>query len=217
MYNGRAHDVTLGYGELYVNGERAGDDRLDPAWTVYDKRVLYSTYEIENLLSEGQNALGMWLGRGWFSKGFADIFGAKAPSGPPRALVQVNVTYADGTSESIATDTSWRASGSPITRNDVFDGETYDARLEQPGWAAPGYDDSDWEAAVELQELMSHDGMLRFRLGAVCPYDEMWERFDYDVTWIPGRDRGSGVLGGRPRDGRAGADPRPHQPAGPGA
>ncbi|MCU4975485.1 family 78 glycoside hydrolase catalytic domain [Halobacteria archaeon AArc-m2/3/4] len=139
----RAHVCTLGYGELYVNGERLGEAVLDPAWTQYDERVLYNTYDVTDALEAGENAIGLWLGRGWFGRNAVNWSGY----GSPRAIVQLDVEYADGTTKSVTTDSSWRATESPIVRNDIYAGETYDARREQPGWAAPQFDDSEWDDA----------------------------------------------------------------------
>lgn len=168
----RAHVVTLGYGELYVNGKRIGDDQLNPGWTSYDHLALYSSYEVGEQLSKGENALGIWLGRGWFSKTAEWPAGVLLPGkpdvpqyptgvnsnwdsfGPPRALVQVNVTYRDGTTDSFSSDSSWQATSkavpSPLLENDVWDGETYDARNEQPRWAEPGFDATGWIPAVQM-------------------------------------------------------------------
>ena len=146
----RAHVVTLGYGELHVNGDRVGDEQLNPAWTKYDDRVLYSTHDLGNILSEGENTLGLWLGRGWYAKGKEEL-PSRIPSweafGPPRGLLQLNITYIDGTTESVTTNESWAVAPSPITENDIYDGETYDARKEQPGWSTPNFDSSAWNSA----------------------------------------------------------------------
>ncbi|WP_233204054.1 family 78 glycoside hydrolase catalytic domain [Halegenticoccus soli] len=139
-----AHVCTLGYGELYVNGKKISDDVLNPGWTKYDERALYSTYDVADALEEGENALGIWLGRGWFSRNARDWTGF----GAPRAILQLEIEYEDGTTRSVSTDSSWRASQSPIVMNDIYDGETYDARLEQPGWAEPGFDDAEWDGAT---------------------------------------------------------------------
>jgi hypothetical protein len=177
----RAHVLTLGWGEMYINGERVGDDQLNPAWTRYEDRSLYATYDVEHLLSAGENALGLWLGRGWFSKtaevpagilaagdapdeispAIASAHVPQYPTSPlsqwtshgaPRALLQVNVEHEDGTTESIVTDDSWQAAPSPVTDNDIWDGEHYNALLEQPGWATSGFDATAWVSATELGE-----------------------------------------------------------------
>ncbi|WP_254533317.1 family 78 glycoside hydrolase catalytic domain [Natrinema gelatinilyticum] len=159
----RAHVVTLGYGELHVNGERIGNEQLNPAWTKYDDRVLYSTHDLTETVEAGRNAIGLWLGRGWYSKGKEEL-PSRIPSweafGSPRGLVQLNVTYTDGETESVTTGPSWTTTSSPITENDIYDGETYDARKEQPGWSTPGFDDGEWNP-VEVVEAPSDDFELR--------------------------------------------------------
>lgn len=143
----RVHVAGLGYGELYVNGEKVSDDVLNPAWTQFDDRVLYSTYDVTDALEAGANALGIWLGRGWFSKSFYDWTGF----GSPRAILSLVVEYRDGTTRTLSSGPDWRANESPIVENDVYDGETYDARREQDGWAEPGFDDSDWATAAVVR------------------------------------------------------------------
>lgn len=177
----RAHVLTLGWGEMYINGERVGDDQLNPAWTRFEDRSLYATYDVEHLLSSGENAIGLWLGHGWFSKTaevpVGNLAAGPAPDavsgeaaglhvpqyptsplsqwtshGAPRALLQLNVEYEDGTTESVVTNTNWQAAPSPITDNDIWDGEHYNALLEQPGWATTDFDATAWVPATELGE-----------------------------------------------------------------
>ena len=150
IQSARAHVVTLGYGELYVNGNRIGDEQLNPAWTEYEKTTLYTTYDIENSLAKGENAFGIWLGRGWYSLEASDTawYVQWEEVGPPSALVQINITYADGTTESIVTDKSWTTTSSPIVENHIYDGETYDAREEKNEWAETGFDDGYWDSAT---------------------------------------------------------------------
>ncbi|WP_436907727.1 family 78 glycoside hydrolase catalytic domain [Halosimplex marinum] len=140
----RARFVGLGYGELYLNGERASEDALNPGWTQYDERVLYSTYEVGDHLSEGANAVGIWLGRGWFARSARQWLSF----GSPRARLDLTVEYEDGTTTTVSTGPDWRTAPSPVVENDIYEGETYDARLERPGWARAGFDDADWEAAA---------------------------------------------------------------------
>lgn len=140
----RVRFVGLGYGELYLNGERASDDVLNPGWTQYDERVLYSTYEVGDALIQGTNAVGIWLGRGWFARSARQWLGF----GSPRARLEFTVEYEDGTTTSLLTGGDWRTAPSPVVENDIYGGETYDARLEQPGWAEPGFDDANWETAA---------------------------------------------------------------------
>lgn len=134
----RAYASAMGYYELYLNGMRVGDHVLDPANTVRDKRVLYSVYDVTDLLHPGVNAAGLMLGHGWHRDTCA-------------AWVQVRIEYADGSVETVVTDDSWRAATGPIVEESLYHGDTYDARLERPGWAAAGYDDADWSSAMPYE------------------------------------------------------------------
>jgi alpha-L-rhamnosidase len=123
----RAYVAGLGYYELRLNGEKVGNHVLDPAWTDYEKRVLYVSYDVGPYLVEGSNVVGIIAGQGWF--------------GTPRVKLQIEITYLDGTREEVATQGGmtasphlWYVSGGPIIRNSIYDGETYDARLEKDGW-----------------------------------------------------------------------------------
>ncbi len=141
----RLYASAHGLYEVELNGTRVGDDALSPGWTVYGTRLRYYTYDVTPLLAEGANAIGSWLGDGWYRGrlgwrgGFHNLFGSDLS-----LFAQLEVTYTDGTSETIATDDSWRASPGPIVRSGLYDGEIYDARDELPGWSTPGFDDSGW-------------------------------------------------------------------------
>ena len=139
----RIHVAAVGYGELHVNGEPIGDGKLDPAWTDYEKRVLYTSHDVTDELTNGKNALGLWLGRGWYAKHSSYWVG----DGSPRARVSLTVEHEDGTTRTISTGGDWTATDSPITANDIYAGERYDARLEAPGWDEPHFDDAVWDGA----------------------------------------------------------------------
>ena len=145
---------ALGLYELRLNGRRVGDHVLAPEWTDYHKRIQYQTYDVTDLVRQGDNAVGACLGDGWYAGriGLSNI----VPGGPswghygprPRLLVQLEVELADGRREVIATDASWRVfSDGPIRAGDILDGETYDARREPLGWDGPGFDESVWQPA----------------------------------------------------------------------
>ena len=153
----RAYVSGLGYYELSLNGRRVGDSVLDPGWTSYAKRVLYSTYDITELLGKGQNAVTAQVGNGWYNPLPMRMWGRfnlreALTMGRPRLIVQLNVEYEDGSRESIVTDETWRVTGGPIVRNNVYLGERYDARRELPGCEKPGFDDSGWPAAAAADE-----------------------------------------------------------------
>ncbi|MFL5734912.1 MAG: family 78 glycoside hydrolase catalytic domain [Chloroflexia bacterium] len=151
LLQARLYITALGVYEAQINGLRVGDHVLDPGWTSYDHRLLYQTFDVTTLLREGQNAIGAVLGDGWyrgrlgFNGGRRNIYGDRLA-----LLAQLEITYADGTTERVVTDESWRAATGPILSSDIYDGETYDARLERSGWSMPGYDDKDWSGVSLL-------------------------------------------------------------------
>ncbi len=150
----RIHVAAVGYGELYVNGDRIGTRQLDPAWTDYEKRVLYSSHDVEDELDQGENALGLWLGRGWFSKSASHW----VSDGSPRARAVLSLEFEDGSTRSVTTDDNWQAAPSPLLENDIYDGERYDARQEEDGWNEPGFDGSGW---IEAGAVDAPGGVLR--------------------------------------------------------
>ncbi|MER8161983.1 family 78 glycoside hydrolase catalytic domain [Streptomyces sp. NPDC094472] len=138
----RAYVAGLGFHELRLNGAKVGDRVLAPANTPYDRRVLYDTYDVTNALRKGGNTVGLWLGHG-----FGDNFSRYGFrwNGQRQAIMLLDVTFTDGTRRRLTTDPSWKWSIGPITADDVYDGESYDARKEQAGWDEPGFDDGSWE------------------------------------------------------------------------
>ena len=139
----RVYISGLGWYELYINGKKVGDHVLDPATSDYRKRVYYVTYEVTDILEKGTNTVGVMLGNGWFSEPGHLKYGDS-----PRLLLQMNIEFDDGTRTSIKTDRTWKTASGPVLRNDIYGGETYDARLEKQGWKKAGYDDSDWNRAI---------------------------------------------------------------------
>jgi alpha-L-rhamnosidase len=143
----RAYITALGYYELRINGEKVGDAVLDPAWTTYNKRVLYSTYDVTDCLRQGANALGVMLGGGWATLHGSYAMPIKAYYDAPALLLQVNIELEDGRQVSLVSDGTWKTTQGPIIEDNIFDGEIYDARLEVPGWDRPAFDDSVWQSA----------------------------------------------------------------------
>ena len=143
----------LGYYELYCNGDKVGDHRLDPAFTNYDSRVLYVCYDITELLKTGGNALGVMLGSGWYDMHTRATWDFdQAPwRDNPKMLAQLLMTYEDGSKEMISTDESWKATTGPIRHDGIRNGEIYDARLEKSGWCQPDCDETQWAHAQLVQ------------------------------------------------------------------
>ena len=148
----RAYVCGVGYAELYVNGQRAGDAVLDPGQTTYDVRALYVTHDITKSLSPGANAVGVMLGNGFMGQNIA-FNSPNLATGKPALIAKIVVDYADGTTLVIATDESWKAETGPVLFDNVYAGETYDARLESPGWSATGFADTDWQPAVKIEPV----------------------------------------------------------------
>lgn len=133
----------LGVYQLFLNGQRVGHDELAPGWTHFKKHVLYQAYDVTNLVREGDNALGMLLGNGWWGGCMAGAW----KDGNLRAIVQLEITYANGEKDTIVTDETWHGTESPILSDSIYNGEVYDARLEMTGWKVPGFDASAWRSA----------------------------------------------------------------------
>jgi len=134
--------------EAQINGHRVGDAYLSPGWTSYNKRLQYQIYDVTGLLNPGANAIGITLGNGWY-RGFLAWSNARDSYGKDISLLmQLNITYTDGSMAVVSSDGSWKASTGPIRYSEIYHGETYDARLEKKGWALPGYDDSKWDGVT---------------------------------------------------------------------
>ncbi|MFO7975786.1 MAG: family 78 glycoside hydrolase catalytic domain, partial [Candidatus Hydrogenedentota bacterium] len=142
----------LGYYELRLNGEKVGNHELDPAFTRYDRRVLYSTYDVTDHVKEGPNAIGVMLGHGWYDMHTRATWDFdRAPwRAEPALLCQLRIEYADGSTDIIATDGSWQAAPGPIYFDSIRNGERYDARLEKPGWDTADYQEK-WPAAALVE------------------------------------------------------------------
>ncbi|HUX57009.1 MAG TPA: family 78 glycoside hydrolase catalytic domain [Bacteroidales bacterium] len=180
----RAYVTGLGYFELYLNGKKVGIDVLVPNQTNYGKRpdlgnnplslednfkeyrVMYLSYDIKEQLKKGDNAIGAIIGNGFYN---APINWTES-YGTPRFIGQIYVKYTDGTEDLIISDQSWKASKSPVIMDLIYDGEHYDARLEQPDWCTPGFDDSKWERAALRR---SPEGIMKAQMS---PPDRVMER-----------------------------------------
>ncbi len=135
--------TSLGVVEPRLNGEKVGDDFLIPGWTDYHKRIYYRTYEVTSRVRQGENTVGAIIGDGWF-RGHLSIIGQNIYGSQTRLLAQLHVFYADGSSDVVASDKTWTAGVGPILAADLYAGETYDSRLEMPGWDHPDFSNPDW-------------------------------------------------------------------------
>ncbi len=156
-----AYVTGLGLYELRINGQRVGENLLAPEWTSYRKRVQYQTYDVTRLLRRGANALGAMVGEGWYMGRLMGIPG-NAYGSVPRFLLQLELELADGRTQVIVTDQSWQSTTEgPIRAAGIYDGETYDARMEKDGWDTAGFDPANWKPVRVLDA-----GWRRFGLAA---------------------------------------------------
>ena len=143
----RVYVTSHGFYELQLNGKKVGDQVLTPGWTSYGKRLQYQVYDVTSQLAKGKNAIGAVLGDGWYRGSLAwgdnwAIYGKRLG-----VLLQLKITFTDGSESIISTDETWKAnSDGAIRMNDIYNGETYDANKKLTGWNSPGYDDKNWES-----------------------------------------------------------------------
>ena len=139
----------LGYFEAYLNGEKVSDHLLDSGVMDYSSRVPYNTFDVTEMLNgTGENALGIWLGNGFYNQNTPDpwkLMYDTPYNDQPRALVQLAITYADGSKETVVSDASWKGADSAIIFDSAMFGEIRDGRLENIGWSNAGYNDGTWE------------------------------------------------------------------------
>jgi alpha-L-rhamnosidase len=161
--------TALGIYEAEINGLRIGDQIFAPGWTNYKKRVQYQVHNVTAALRRGENVFGIILGDGWYSGkvGWGDRqnYGDR-----PQFLARLEITHTDGTRSEMVTDSSWVTAIGPILENDLQIGESYDARLELPGWSKPGYDAAKW-----LPVLPADDPKIEFTLSEAPPVRRLGE------------------------------------------
>ncbi|MEO5602771.1 MAG: family 78 glycoside hydrolase catalytic domain [Cyclobacteriaceae bacterium] len=156
----------LGYYEAYLNGKKISNNVLDPGWTTYRKQVLYAVHDITDQIQKGRNVAGVMLGNGWWNPLPIKLFGRwdlrqYQETGRPCVKAEIRIQYSDNSIHIIPTDQSWQTAPGPIVRNNVYIGEHYDARWEQPGWNTIAKMNKSWSPAVEVQ---GPAGMLSVQL-----------------------------------------------------
>ena len=143
LVRARLYASALGIYTVECNGSPIGDDVLAPGWTSYHHRLRYQTFDVTDAVHDGENAFGVTVAEGWyrgrlgFRGGRREVYGTD--TGP---IAQLELSYDDGTIETVATDRHWRAGLGPHRSASLYDGETYDARLAEPAWSTPGFDDA---------------------------------------------------------------------------
>jgi len=150
ILSARVYIAAAGLYELYLNGVRVGDHRMDPMYTRYDRRNLYVTYDITSSIRAGENVAGVLLGNGWYNlQSTAVWYFHEAPwRARPCFCMDIRITYTDGTVETISTGKGWKTALSPVVFNSIYTGEHVDHRLEQRGWNTAGFNDSAWKEVI---------------------------------------------------------------------
>ena len=147
-----AYVSGLGHYELKINGLKVGDSEFAPLWSEYDKTVYYNVYDVTKFLNRGKNAISVLLGNGFFNVQRMGRYSKLQTSfGSPRLILKLDISYSDGSRQTIVSDGSWKYSLSPITFNSIYGGESYDARLLQNGFDKPGFNDMAWAKAVIVE------------------------------------------------------------------
>ncbi len=154
LESARLYISGLGLYEAEINGKKVGDQELTPGWTSFQHRVQYQTYDVTPLLKGGENALGVTLGNGWY-RAFRQGWFSNSQNTPEVLALkaQLELNFKDGSRDLVYTDLSWKAATGPVQASTMYDGETYDARLEIPGWSAPGFNDGSWREVMEINPV----------------------------------------------------------------
>jgi alpha-L-rhamnosidase len=152
----RLHFAGLGLGLANVNGSPVSDQVFDPAWTNFDKRILFRTHDVTDHLQEGENCLALMLGNGWYNPLPLKMWGNRnirdsLPLGCPRAIALLVIDHPDGTNTTVKSGEGWKMAEGPTVRNSIYLGEERDARLDPAGWDFPEFDDTSWKP-VHLTE-----------------------------------------------------------------
>ena len=146
--NANLYISGLGHYEVSINGEKIGKSFLAPGWTNYDKVSLYNTYNVTSQISEGQNAIAVLVGNGFFNINRERYRKLVIAYDYPKMICKLRIDYTDGTSSVVVSGNDWKCSPSPIQFSSIYGGEDYDAALEQKGWNMPGFDDVNWKNAL---------------------------------------------------------------------
>lgn len=151
----RLYISGLGYYEAFINGNRIGENYLDPAYTAFDKRVYYVTHDVTSLLQSGQNVLATVLGNGWYNEQSTAVwdFHKARWRNRPRMICELHIHYADGSAEKIVSNETWKTNTGAYMYNNLYSGDMYDARKGEKGWELSGFNDSHWHNANIISDF----------------------------------------------------------------
>jgi alpha-L-rhamnosidase len=151
----RLYATALGSYVMFLNGMRVGNQVLAPGWTDYRERVVYQTYDdVTVWIAQGKNVIGALLAPGWYA---TSLEWAQQPNNygvtPPALRAQLRIEHTDGSVEWVATDASWQADTFSILHSEIYDGESQDARLAEPGWKSTDFAGSGWKTAMAVEPM----------------------------------------------------------------
>ncbi|MGW0585878.1 family 78 glycoside hydrolase catalytic domain, partial [Streptomyces sp. NPDC002920] len=209
----RLYITALGVYEAYVNGHRVtveqdGDptiELLPPGWTNYDARVDYMTYDVTDLVPRAPDVtLAVVLGNGWYNGRVSDGSTYYSKDGNALAVkAKLLIRYSDGTAQTVVTGTNggWKATDTgPIRADDIYDGQTYDAREELPGWTSHGFDDAAWS---DVERVAFEDRYPDVRVlaypGETARFIDRWDQCPQSITVATGVTGQDGSPNGRGR------------------
>lgn len=186
----------LGHYDAFLNGKKLGNAFLSPGWTNYDKTILYNIFDVTNQIQSGANAIGVQLGNGFYHISQERYVKGTGSFGFPKMIALLKLEYHDNTVKYVVSDHTWKTDPSPTIFNNIYGGEDFDARLMQPKWNAPDFNDIKWKDAIltdrptgTLQPEIDHsvvfaDTLVRKNLIVIDPYKFVAD-FGQNVSGIP--------------------------------
>lgn len=173
----RLRTTAHGLDRVEINGRRATDVEFDPGWSAYESRLRVRTHDVTDLVRGGANAIGVRLGDGWW-RGHLGWGGKNAFYGNDLgAFIQLETTLSDGSTTTVTTGKDWRWAPGPILESDIYNGETYDARLHDPAWSTADFDDSEWAPVavrdLDTSVLVAPDGPPVRVTGEIVPVERL--------------------------------------------
>ncbi len=152
IISARLYATALGFYEFHINGRRVGNDIFTPGWTDYRIRAQYQAYDVTELLQSGENVAGAWIADGWYCGYQGNLDRRQYYGEQPKLLVQLAITFDDGSTQAVATDESWKTSTGEIISADLMMGQHVDARHAQRGWNVTGFDDHRWPPVTIFED-----------------------------------------------------------------
>ena len=207
LQKAKLYITARGVYEFFINGQRVGEDWFNPGYTQYNDFITYSSYDVTDYIRQGENALGAWMSSGWWSDSqsfFASHYNYWGEQ--PSLLAKLDITYTDGSQETILTDETWKYSGDgPIVYSGMLDGEDYDATKEADvtGWNDVGFNDNTWKPVdvdIPISTNASTDAKITAKLDDPVRQVELIDatkisNYPYEDQNVYAYDMGTNMVG----------------------